>query len=152
MDFADGSFAWPEVRAAPEAESSRCPGCRVRLLFFEEVEVAALEACGLLHPRIAADRRRDAERARRAPEGALASVPADVIALVPRWVAYQWRCVPFADDGETLSLAMSAWSVGKVEERRLAGRLPRRPRAFAVPERDLVAALGRYYGYAAEEL
>lgn len=151
-DFMDGSFVWPEYEPSAAARDARCAGCRVRLLFFDAVELAALEAAGLLHPRVVADRRALAAKARRAPAGALADVPAALLASVPRALARDFQVVPFRDDGDELAVAFSPWQLSKYEERRLAAQIGRHVRGYAVAEGDLVDGLVRYYGYTREEL
>ena len=150
--FMDGAFAWAETMPSEAARLARCPGCRVRLLAMDAIEILALEAGGLLSPRIAQDRHAAAAKARRAPPGALADVPAALIGLLPMWVAKEWQVVPFRDEGEEVWAATSAYTVGKFEERRLAGFVGRDVRLHAAPEGDIVVALERYYGVRREDL
>lgn len=151
-DFMDGSFVWPEYEASAAARAARCADCRVRLLFFDAIELLALEAAGLLHPRVVADRQAMAAKARRAPAGALADVPTALLACVPRALARDFQVVPFRDDGDELVVAFSPWQLSKYEERRLAAQIGRHVRGYAVAEGELVDGLVRYYGFAREEL
>jgi len=155
--FMDGSFVYAEYEPSPAAAAAHCSGCGVRLLFFDSVELDAMEQNGLLHARVVADRKTLAQRGRRAPAGALADVPPEVIAAVPRELAKDWQVVPFhADlpdlDEDELAVAFNPFHLSKYEERRLGGQIDRNVRGYAVSERELVDALVRYYGYRREEL
>ena len=150
--FLDESFAYAEYAATPAAQAARCGECRVRFLFFDAIEIDALEASGLLHPRIAADRRAGAAKAKRAPAGWGRDVPAALVASVPAWVAKEWQAIPFRDDGDEVALAMSPYTTGKYEERRIAGFVGRATKGYAAAEGDLVDALVKYYGFKREEL
>ncbi|MHC5020838.1 MAG: hypothetical protein ACYTGX_12150, partial [Planctomycetota bacterium] len=118
----------------------------MRLLFFDSVELEAMEQCGLLHERVVADRKKLASKGRRAPAGALDEVPAEVLAAVPRELAKDWQVVPFhaelpdLDDDE-LAVAFNPFHLSKYEERRLGGQIDRNVRGYAVTERELVDAL-----------
>jgi hypothetical protein len=155
--FMDGSFVFAEYEATPEAAAARCDGCDVRLMYFDCVELEAMEQCGLLHERVVADRKKLASKARRAPTGALLDVPAEVIARVPRELARDWQVVPFfaelpdLEDDE-LAVAFNAFHLSKYEERRLGGQLDCNVRGYAASERELVEALVRYYGFRRDEL
>jgi hypothetical protein len=136
--FMDGSFVYAEYEPTPEAAEARCGGCGVRLLFFDSVELEAMEQCGLLHERVVADRKKLAAKGRRAPAGALQVVP------------FQAE-LPDLDDDE-LAVAFNPFHLSKYEERRLGGQIDRNVRGYAVTERELVDALVRCYGFTREEL
>lgn len=155
--FMDGSFVYADYEASEAAAAARCAGCGVRLLFFDSVELHAMRDCGLLHSRVVEDRLRLAAKSRHAPPGALAQVAPELIALIPRELARDWQVVPFAADlpdldDDELAVAFNPFQLSKYEERRLGSQIDRNVRGYAVPERDLVEALVRYYGYDRGEL